>query len=158
MLNQLKMLLKRRSRVSTHPIFGDLRYESWRPAWHGEFFRKDTKLILSIGGTKQRPNKKLTELAVEVVNRLAEIEQLALSFQSTLPRAFTSDKLQLNGVDLFYLSKSWISQTLARHNPSALQVVKLNEAMFSLEFSVAEDRNVLDVIFTRETPVDADYH
>ena len=158
MLDQLKLLLRRSPRVSSHPILGELHYKRHLPAWQGKFLQRNKNLFLSVGGNKQQPDEKLTDLAVIVADRLAEFEELALSYQSTLPRSFAPERLELTGFEAFYPPKAWISQTLTRHNPRALEVVKPSEPMFALVFSITDDRNVLDVIFARETPVDADYH
>ncbi len=86
-----------------------------------------------------------------VVGRLDEFEQLALSFQSTLPHSFATDQLKLIELSVIYPVEG--RSQGARSGP-----MKSVEPIFALVFSITNDRNVLDIIFEHETPVDADYH
>ena len=151
MFDRLRSLFARPPHVCIHPVFGELRYNCPPRTWRGKLARGDNALCVAIDGTKQQPHQQLLDLAAMVVGRLDEFERLALTFQSTVSHGFATERLNLIELSVLYPAKEWLQRAKS-------SLVKAGRPIFVLVFSISNDRNVLDLVFADEIPVDIDYH
>ena len=123
--------------------------------WRGQPESSGVPIVLWCGPSG--PDDRMVSVAASAVARLPEFEASARRYVdgSALPDTRIGT---LSAVAVRRPDPEWARRVLApRHQPSA-DVVLAGEPTVTLEFEIVGERDVLDVTFVGDTPVDSDAH
>ncbi len=151
------------SQCIVHPILGKLHRHRGR-GWQGTIAGNGEQVSVTVAETPFEPDATLLETASHVAQKLGYFKRLSYSFIEKEAFDLFQDKalgkpedVQLYALQAFYPNRDWLKSML-KFFPSKFEAVTLDTPLATLQFSIPEDRNILDVTFVSETPTDLDYH
>ena len=136
------------------PSLGILRFD--RLAWRGDT-RSGVPIFVEAG--KDGPDASLRQAAVTTIQRLPELESRARAFlERTAPPERPWPHLTLVAAEVFRPHADWVRREVAPSHPAAAQAILGGAPAVSLEFAIAGERDVVDVVFFENEPVAGEYH
>jgi hypothetical protein len=136
-----------------HPVLGRLTRE-WR-RWLARPLGVAVPVVLE--GGREGPDDTLVAAAVDALHDLAALEARAREY--VLAAApLDAPTLILSGVHVTRPAPEWVRQSVAPSNPAAAAALLAGTAAVALEFTIAGDQNVVDVVCSAGEPVGWEYH
>lgn len=135
------------------PDLGLLRFE--RRAWRG---KTSTELPFFLRAGAIGPDAELRKTALHALQALKHLERVARAFIESDATNDPWRALTLGYLEVLRPAPGWIPNRAA---PDFVDLQRTNfggAPVVSLSFTIAGDRNVLDVVFVQERPVACDYH
>ena len=144
---------KRSPRELVTDELGTLTYDGI--CWRGQPASSAVPIVLWSG--RSGPDDRVVSAAVTALARLSEFEASARRYVGGLSLPDTR-MAKLSAVAVRNPDPEWVRRVLApRHQPSADAILS-GEPTVMLEFEIVGERDVLEVTFVGDTPVDADAH
>src|SRR5262249_11019240 len=127
-----------------------------RHAWQGDT-RSGVPIFVEAG--KDGPDATLRRVALATIQGLLDLESRARSFlENTAPPDQPWPPLTLLAAQAFRPPADWVRREVSPSHPAAAQAILEGAPVVSLEFSIAGDRNVVDVVFFDGEAIAGEYH
>jgi hypothetical protein len=136
-----------------HPVLGRLTRESRH--WLARPSGVAVPVVLE--GGREGPDNSLVSAAVDALHNLTALEARARAYALAAVH-FDALTLILAGVQVTRPAPEWVRQSVAPSNPAAAAALLAGAAAVALEFTIAGDRNVVDVVCLAGEPVGWEYH
>lgn len=123
--------------------------------WRGQPESSGVPIVLWCGPSG--PDDRMVSVAASAVARLPEFEASARRYVggSSLPDTRMG---KLSAVVVQRPDPEWTRRELAPRDQPSADAILAGEPTVTLEFEIVGERNVLDVMFVGDTPVDSDAH
>ena len=146
--------LLRSPREVTDPDFGTLKFQSG--AWHGAIASRGVPIFFRCG--RRGLDAGLREAGRQAIRDLAGMEGRARDYLTAVAKDKRWPGLRLAAVEVSRPASEWVRENVAPEHPAAAAAILRGTPIVSLEFEIAGDRNVADVIFLDGVAVGWDYH
>lgn len=123
--------------------------------WRGQPDGSVVPIVLWSG--RSGPDDRMVRVAASAVARLPEFETSARRYLGGLSLPDTRMG-KLSSLAVRRPDPEWVRRVLAPRNQPSADAILSGEPTVTLEFEMVGERNVLDVTFVGDTPVDSDAH